>query len=142
MIPYLIPFERVGEFYLDDSIENYIDLYPFVVEDFRNEDTPSLNYRIAQPEITLFINNGIIEYIGCYEELLYKGKNLIGITINEFINTTNENYFGDIDELDFEDDNIPQFVYEFENLGLQVWEKGKGGKIVSILVNSRQHYDD
>lgn len=142
MIPYLIPFESVGEFYINDSIENYLDSYSFTVEDFSNENTPSLNYRIDNPEITLFIDKGIIDYIGCYEELLYKGRNLIGMTISEFMNHTNENYYGEIDELDFEDDNIPQFVYEFENIGLQVWEKGKDGKIVTVLVNSKKHYSE
>lgn len=136
MIPYLIPFERVGEFILNDSIEKYIDLFSFTIEDYSNEIAPSVNYSIDQLEITLFVHNKAIESIACYEELLFKGKNLIGMTIADFINHTNENYYGKIDELDFEDDNIPQYVYEFESMGLQVWTKGKQGNIVTIIVSS------
>lgn len=136
MIPYLMPFERIGEFILNDSIENYIDLFSFNIEDYSNEKAPSVNYSIDQPEITLFVHNKIIESIACYEELLYKGKNLIGMTITDFINHTNENYYGKVDELDFEDDNILQYVYEFESMGLQVWTKGKQGNIVTIIVSS------
>jgi hypothetical protein len=35
--------------------------------------------------------------------------------------------------LDFEDDGIPQFVYEFETIGLQVWEKNS--RIVTIIAS-------
>ncbi|WP_334126086.1 hypothetical protein [Empedobacter brevis] len=136
MIPYLIPFERVGKFILNDSIENYIHLFSFTIEDHSNKEAPSVNYSIDQPEMTLFVNNKIIESIACYEELLYKGKNLIGMTIADFINHIGENYYGEIDELNFEDDNIPQFVYEFESVDLQVWVKGDQGKIVTIIVSS------
>ena len=32
------------------------------------------------------------------------------MTIADFINHIGENYYGEIDELNFEDDNIPQIV--------------------------------
>jgi len=70
--------------------------------------------------MTLFVENSVIEDIGCYEELLYKGRNLIGMSIEEFISHTGENFVGEIDCLDFEEDHIPQCVYEFEAIGLQV----------------------
>ncbi len=136
MIPYLIPFEKVGEFILNDSIENYINLFSFTVEDYSNDSDPAVHYSIDQPEITLFTHDRIINSIACYEELLYKGENLIGMRIEEFISHTGEDYIGEIDCLDFEDDDVPQYVYEFESIGLQVWTKGKEGNIVTIIVSS------
>lgn len=141
MIPYLIPFSGIGNFLIGDSIDHYKKKFEFVIKDFSSSNVPSVNYTIYNPEITIFTENNIIDSIACYEELLYNGKNLIGITINEFLLFTNENYTC-VEELDFEEDNISQFVYEFETMGLQVWEKGKNGKIITIIANGREHYID
>jgi hypothetical protein len=133
----LIPFKKVGQFELGKSIELYKDKYNLVLEEnYFEKYSTSLIYDFEESDTSLCIdgNHMTILSIMCDEELFYKGKNLIGMTIEEFIAHTCEKYVGEIDVLDFEDDEIPQNVYEFETLGLQVWEKGLGGKIVSITV--------
>lgn len=136
-----MPFSGVGMFLIGDTIDRYKKDFEFVIKDFSSSNVPSINYTIYSPELTIFTENNIIDSISCYEELLYNGKNLIGITINEFLLFTDENYTC-TEELDFEEDDMPQFVYEFEKMGLQVWEKGKDGKIITIIVNSKEHYID
>ncbi|MBT2622611.1 hypothetical protein [Chryseobacterium sp. ISL-6] len=141
MIPYLTPFTGVGEFVIGRPIDHYKKDFEFLIKDFNSSSTPSINYTIYNPETTVFTENNIIDSIACYEEVLYKGKNLIGITVNEFLLFTDETYTC-VEELDFEEDNISQFVYEFEKMGLQVWEKGKNGKIITIIVNGKEHYSE
>ena len=60
--------------------------------------------------------------------------NLIGISIEDFQKITESSFVGEIDKLHVEDDSIPQLVYQFEELGLQVWEKNK--VIVTIVADS------
>ncbi|HUH25796.1 MAG TPA: hypothetical protein VLY87_04165 [Flavobacterium sp.] len=130
MIAILILFQSVGNFVLKSNINNYLKKYSFDISDYSSDlNVPVVHYSVEYPRITLFVENSLIEEIACYEELLYKGRNLIGMKIEEFISHTGEDFVGEIDCLDFEDDNIPQYVYEFETIGLQVWIKGN---IVSI----------
>lgn len=79
--------------------------------------------------------DSLIENIKCYKYFIYKSKNLIGMSIEKFIEHTGERYYGEIDTLDFEEDGLPQSVYEFEDIGAQVWVKN--GKIVTIIAYGR-----
>ena len=56
------------------------------------------------------------------------------MTVEEFISDTDEKYYGEVDKLDFEDDGIPQYVYEFDDIGLQVWSKNN--VIVTVIASS------
>ncbi len=134
----LIPLKKIGNIIFGESINKYKEKYD--LEFIKDVDDLEIDsYRIRQPHVIINVNKSthLIDSIMCYEELYYKGKNLIGLTIKEFVSFTKEKYYGDIDILDFEDDDIPQYVYEFEDIGLQVWEKGKGGKIVTIIAGSK-----
>lgn len=137
MIVILIPFQSVGDFVFKSKINNYLKKYSFEVRDYSSDlAAPTVHYSIEFPRMALFVENGLIEEIGCYEELLYRGRNLIGMKIEDFLSHTGEKFVGEIDCLDFEDDNIPQYVYDFESIGLQVWTKGKEGNIVTIIASS------
>lgn len=133
-------FKSVGILKLNTAIKEYESLLVFTIEDYSDLSAPSTNYSLKNPSITIFVIEGIIDSIACYEELFYKDKNLLGITIEEFMDFTKEIPSEEVDELNFEHDDIPQFVYEFEKIGLQVWSKGKKGKIVTVIVNSKEHY--
>ncbi len=135
MIVDLIPFKTVGEFQIGSNIENYIKKYNFNIYDYSNDSTPGINFSLTNPKITLFVYEEIIESIACYEKLVFKKKNLIGMSLVQFIEHTGENYVGLIDELDFEDNEPPQYVYEFEGIGLQVWIKNE--IIVTIIVSNQ-----
>jgi hypothetical protein len=137
----LVPFKKVGKFALGKSIDLYTERCNLVLEedDFEKDTTGLITYNLDKPNTSPCVDekDRTIRFIICTEELYYKGKNLIGLTIDEFISVTGENYVVEIDTLNFEEDDIPQNVYEFENIGLQVWEKGDKGKIVTIIVNQR-----
>ena len=132
MIAYFEPFIGVGEFGFGDNIEKYLKRYSFEYEESQGVTRES--YTIMHPEITIYVNEDkVIESIGCYEECLYKGRNVIGMKIDEFVIHSGHHYEDEPDCLDFEEDNIPQYVYEFEDIGLQVW--AKKDKIVTVIAS-------
>ena len=116
MIAIFKPFKGVGDFMFNKSIIDYINLHQFTIYR-KNGNYDCDKYNIDNPDISLYVSdNDIIESISCHEECLYKGRNLIGMTVEEFISDTDEKYYGEVDKLDFEDDGIPQYVYEFDDI--------------------------
>ena len=133
------PWQSVGIFKFDDNIINYqqelSDWYLSPKDEYGVE-----HYHLNDDSRMMSVRNGKIGSIFCYETLIYQGVNLIGLTIDEFKRITQSDYVGDVDVLDFEDDGYPQSVYEFEDIGAQVWEKQ--GKIVTIIVAGKDSYSD
>lgn len=119
MIIYLVPFEQVGDFYLKSRISTYID-------DFKFEFTPTDEttgwemYEEQSLGISLYVENNIIESISCNEECLYGGRNIIGMNIDEFMNFYGIKPNEEVDKLYVSEDEM-QDVYEFDDIGLQVW---------------------
>lgn len=133
MIAIFQPFESVGGFMFNKSITDYLGLYKFTIYQ-KDGDYDCDKYNIDNPDISLYVDdNDIIESINCREELIYKGRNLIGMSIEEFISHTGEKYYREIDELNFDEDKIPQYVYEFDDIGLQVW--CKNDKIITVIAS-------
>lgn len=119
MISYLIPFKQVGDFHIESSLSNYRDTFEFKhtpSEDSTNWDT----YELVDEGVSLYVDNDIIISISCDQECLYKGRNIIGMLIDEFIAFTGLNPQGEVDSLWVSDDK-KQDVYEFDDIGLQVW---------------------
>ena len=75
-----------------------------------------------------------------YKELVYKNTNLIGLTIDDFKKITGADYVGEVDIRDFHEDEPPEYVYEFEEIGAQVWTHYD--RIVTIIVSGRWSYED
>ena len=134
-----IPWKSVGKFELNSDIKNY--QFPKQNWEYGEKDEFGDEfYRATDNSLTISFQNNKVHNIFCYETLIYQGVNLIGLTIDEFKNITQSDYVGDVDVLDFEDDGYPQSVYEFEDIGAQVWEKQ--GKIVCIIVADKESYSD
>jgi hypothetical protein len=134
MIAYFLPFRGIGDFMFNEPIASYINTFDFTIYS-KDGKYDCDKYTIDNPDISLHVDdNNNIESISCHEECLYKGRNLIGMTIEEFISHTGEKYYGEVDRLDFEDDGVPQYVYEFDDIGLQVW--CKNDVIITIIASS------
>ena len=135
MILYLLPFDRVGDFELNAPIARYSSKFEF---EFSNDEynTGWVAYQLSSLGITLYVDKllEIIVSLSCWKECIYKGRNIIGMSVDEFILHTDTDHLEEPDSLDFENDNIPQLVYEFEDLGLQVWTKN--GIIVTVIVSN------
>lgn len=123
MIAHFEPFQGIGEFKIGANIAPYM-------KKFALEFTPADSstgwdtYELEHPEISISTEENVIVSIACYDECLYKGRNMIGMTIEEFLNYYELKSDGEADELLFEEGDVePQFVYEFDSIGLQVWVK-------------------
>lgn len=132
-----LPFVSVGDIYFGELINKYIDSLNLVYE----PDDSGIG-------IETYVHSGLgislnisalskrIEFIICKHNLFYLAKNIIGMNIVEFITYTNEKYYGDIDIADFEEDGVPQYIYEFDDIGLQIWVKN--GIIVTAIAASKE----
>jgi len=132
MINYFIPLERVGEFELDTDIKNYKKIFNFEYTP-ADESTGWETFSLENEGISLYVEDNKIVSIVCDEECLYKGRNIINMDINEFMNFYGVNPVGEIDKL-YVNDNDTQDVYEFDDIGLQVW--CENDKIVTVIASA------
>jgi len=136
-----IPFKSIGDFEIEKSIKVYSEKYKFEYDaDVNNTgwDTFSLD----DIGISLYVdasNHNIIS-INCSTNCLYRERDIIGMTIDEFVIHAETSYNEEPDCLDFEEDDIPQYVYEFDDIGLQVWVKN--GKIKNVIATGYTEEDD
>ncbi|GAA4799796.1 hypothetical protein GCM10023231_30750 [Olivibacter ginsenosidimutans] len=79
----------------------------------QNAKLTSHVYFIENPDISIYVEQNLIVSISCREEGIYKGRNMIGMFIDEFMKYYELIPIGAADELCFEEDNVPQYVYEF-----------------------------
>ena len=138
-----VPFEQVGIFKLDDDVEKYSDnLLNYIYKKgyFNNDEYHFGDNDIKKNSHFLSIQDGKIRTIFCYKELIYKNINLIGLTIDEFKKITQSDYVGEVDVIDFHEDEPPEYVYEFEEIGAQVWTHYD--RIVTIIVSGHWSYED
>lgn len=132
-----VPFKSIVFFQLGDNISQYKDL----LSDWEFEPIDQYGkeyYKSSDDNLMIAVRNQAIESIFCYKEIHYNNINLIGLSIQAFKDLLNVEPVGEVDKYDFEDDNQPQFVYEFESVGLQVWEKN--GVIVTIIAGGKDNY--
>ncbi len=138
MVTYFIPLERVGEFELNTGICGYIENFNFKYSPI-DESTEWETYSLENEEISLYVEDGKIVSIVCNEECLYKGRNIIGMNIDEFINFYDAKPIGEIDKL-YVNENETQDVYEFDDIGLQVW--CKDDIIVTVIASAFTDEDE
>jgi len=131
MILTLEPFVGVGPFEFNKQIIHYENAFSLTKE--TDGDYTCDHFNLEYPETDLYVRDGVVSSINCYEECIYKGRNIIGMSIDEFMNFYELSPVGNVDELLFEEDNIPQYVYEFDQIGLQVWVKNR--EILNVIAS-------
>lgn len=126
----LIPFKSVGSFILGENINPIKEKNAF---DFSPIDESGLKSFILQDiGISLYVEGELIESIACHKTCNYKGKNLIQMSFDDFKNHVGLFPYGKKDEVYMSDDEV-QDVYEFDDIGLQVWVKDN--KVVTVIVS-------
>lgn len=131
MIPILNPGYSVGPFNFGDHINLYLGEYDFEVETIGERD-PTKYYSLEDEGVWITLDeNECIGIVACKKELQFRGANLVGMSLRQFEVHTMAGYVDEPDSLNWEEGDIPQIVYEFESLGLQVWVKS--GVIVTII---------
>jgi len=130
----LIPQVSIGDIKLDDSIENYPDR-ALEFSDESGEDAYSC-FAFKNTPVQAFVNpEGLIETIRCETECIWQGQNLIGLSYAEF----NLLYPEEPDDTDTilvetESGDQPHEVYDYDDLGLQVWVRD--GNITLAMASS------
>lgn len=135
--PAVIPFKSVGDFGFGENIAQHQK----ILSDWEFEPVDKFGkvyYKSPDDNLMLAVRNQKIESIFCYRWVYYQGINLIGLTVQAFENLSNAKPVGDIEQYDFEHDGFPQYVYEFESVGLQIWEKQE--KIITIIAGGKDNY--
>jgi hypothetical protein len=136
MIPILSPGHSVGPFGFGEHINPYLKRFDFEIETIGERD-PTTYYSPGREDEGISITldeKECIESIFCRQELQLYGANLIGMSLRQFEIHSGASYVGVPDSLNWEEDDIPQIVYEFESLGLQVWVKHN--VIVTIIASA------
>lgn len=118
MVAYLVPRHQVGDFKLNEDISFYIE--KFNLSQKPSEDNTGWTVYDFDTNISLFVEDGKIESISCTEECLYKGGNMIGMSFETFLSYYKIKPEGPPDILYVNDDEV-QNVYEFDEIGLQIW---------------------
>lgn len=133
------PWQSVGVFKFDDDIVKYQERladWAFEPKDSYGDEY----YKSNDGTRMISVHKGKIGSIFCYDTLIYQDTNLIGLTVHEFAQLLDTKPTGEPEEMDFEDDGYPQTIYDFDDIGVRVWEKK--GKIVTIIVAGKDSYSD
>lgn len=124
----LIPFKKIGDFTFGESINPIIEKYNY---DFSPVDESGLkSFILPDIGISLYVENETIEYIACRQICNYKGRNLIQMNYDDFVFHVGIAPNGEKDQVYMSDDEI-QDVYDFDDIGLQVWVMDR--KVVTVI---------
>lgn len=133
-----IPFKSIGKFIFDTNIDEYRD----ELTSFNYEEPDEFNkeyYRSQDDNLMIAVRKNILESIFSYKELYYENTNLIGLSLSEFQKLLQVDDVGHVEEYDLGDE-VPQFVYQFDDIGVQVWTKQD--KVVTIIASGKESYSD
>lgn len=72
-------------------------------------------------EISLDVENGLVVSIFSHDHFCFKSENLIGMKVTYLLELMSSAEHDDGETTEYADGEI-QTVYEFDELGLQVWE--------------------
>lgn len=129
----IVPFRRIGPFYFDVGIRKYTRSFSFEITR-KTKNYSTQHYRLSSIDLTLFVDEGKIESIGCYQSCTLFERELIGMNIKVFENVFKVRPFGKADKIYLAEASTPHLVYEYEQLGLQLWVKN--GKIDQVMAYS------
>lgn len=139
-----IPFERIGDFYLDDEVSKYKNIlskYIHVPKDEYGYEYYHVNEPYTDKDSHFIaVTNNKIRAVFCYDNVVFNGINLIGLTIDEFKKITNSDYIGEPDELDIFEDEPPMYDYKFKEIGVTVETHYE--RINNITVSGHWSYED
>lgn len=114
----------LGRFVFGDDISNYLDL-PHTVEHVEESGLdPYDSYEFPEQHVDVCVENQKIEFITCDTYCFWRDENLIGMAYDRFLSLL-DGQQPDREDVCYvpvsRDRGQNQKVYDFENLGLQIW---------------------
>ena len=104
---------------MGSNINEYKNLLLVKVDEY-DADVDWISYKLENRDMRLYIENNKFVSVACYDECIFKGKNLIGLNINELNKFLNKK--PDKSEKMMLDSGLKE-VYDYYNLGIQVYVK-------------------
>ena len=108
------PLVRVGPFYFGMRFSEVERDYGLVFI----EETSESHFQYSLPEradVDIYVEDGVIVSIGCVDDFLYHGENLLDLSVSQIIAR-----LGEPSTVEFEE-CIDQWEYCFEDLGFTFW---------------------
>jgi hypothetical protein len=126
-----IPRKKVGPFVFGSPIKQYIKKYRLSA--VPEEYNPKVDWAVYSTDIDdrIYVEEGRIVSVSCSSSFIYKEKELIGIPFGEILSYLNCQP-DSVDKAELSDGF--QDIYEFDQLGLQLWVKE--GDVISAIVNA------
>lgn len=116
---HFIPNCSVGDFKFKTPIDLYLEK-PHLVETFIEKYYTYDSYYFYEDDVTVDVENGLICNIICDNNLYWDNHNLIRMNFKNFLSTFNLKY-SCFEKIYLAGINQTQKVYDFDELGLQVW---------------------
>lgn len=136
----LIPNISVGDFFLGHNIDEYL-VYEHEYYSKNTDEFADDLYEFYSPPVSIWTNNNHnIIIIGCYKECYLQGRNLLKMPFEEFLSFYKVvPDYSDKIYLLVNGRGQNQMVYDFDQLGLQIWVWRN--KIVTVLVSNYEACD-
>ena len=117
----LIPNKSVGKYIIGEKIHAYLQLnhyYEHCIESFFEYD----RYEFPDDDIIVYVEDEIIQSITCNKTCFWKGVNIIHMNFESFLKHYTVMYDSkDEVYLRVAERFQTQKVYDFDELGLQIW---------------------
>lgn len=132
MLWILSPNVTVADIEFDIPIEFYIEQYDlrFVACD---DDTDWDTYEFPDCDSEIYAEEGRVVSVGCYDELIYEGVDLFGMTFDELVSL-----LGGPEEIG--EAIGSRTPLEFERYGMQVW-LSEEGMVDSVMCSRNAEVD-
>ncbi len=117
----LVPNKSVGIFLLGEPISNYLNK-KYSIDNYEVLNDKYDSYIFHEDSLNVDVRKGLICSITCEESCYWQGRNLIRMNFKKFLETYGLQYDGK-DEIVLEIGKGYQThkVYDFDELGLQIW---------------------
>ena len=127
----LVPNVGVGKILLGTEIETYVDRYGLTLNDELGEIHGLMTYKAKSKDLSVSTRNGRIEEVTCYDEIHYKGKNLIGLRESDIVKILGKPT--EINDSILFDDSSVCTPWYYSQLGLEVWFSSEKVYLVSCM---------
>ena len=121
-----IPNKSLGPVKLGAPIRDYIEMLALKREQYdQSLGSPEPHYEVPGVDLSIYVENDLVETLLSEEVFFYKGVNLIGLQREELTRLMGREP-SETDEIDLseDDEEPPYLVYDYDGLGLQVWLLG------------------
>ncbi len=133
-----IPNQSLGPVKLGAPIRDYIEMLALKREQYdQSLGSPEPHYEVSGVDLSIYVENDLVETLLSEEVFLYKGVNLIGLRREDLTRLMGREP-SETDEIDLseDDEEPPYLVYDYDGLGLQVWLLG--GRVESAICSREE----